>query len=246
VGVHRWTRIATGATEGVALTRAAERMSSEPVVIERVQTPRGELVLRRDGDDVEVISNGTFLMDSRDGRSERLLVSAALAPYDRPIRMLLAGLGVGTSLVEALSDSRVEEIVVVELEPAVVQWHHTHLRSRTGAALDDPRVTVIVDDLAALMRTDETRYDVICLDVDNGPDWTVTEANAALYSDSATALLSSRLHSDGTLAVWSANRAPDYEAVLGHHLTRVETHEVTVARGEPDVIMVATGPRGRG
>jgi hypothetical protein len=44
--------------------------------------------------------------------------------------------------------------------------------------------------------------------------------------------------------VWSANRAPGYEAVLGRHLTRVETHEATVARGEPDVIMVATGPRG--
>jgi spermidine synthase len=220
-------------------------MGSEPVVIERVETPRGELVLRSDGEDVEVISNGTFLMDSRDGRSERLLVSAALEPYDRPVRMLLAGLGVGTSLVEALSDDRVEELVVVELEPAVVGWHRTHLRGRTGAALDDPRVTVVVDDVARLLAASEQRYDVICLDVDNGPDWTVTEENAALYGDRGTALLSSRLHRDGTLAVWSANRAPDYEAVLGRYLTGVRTHEIPVARGGPDVVMVATGPRGR-
>ena len=218
-------------------------MSSEPIVIERIQTPRGELVLRGVGDDVEVISNGTFLMDSRDGRSERLLVSAALAPYDRPVRMLLAGLGVGTSLVEALSHDRVGELVVVELEPAVVGWHHTHLRTRTGAALEDPRVSVVVDDVAATLRASDRGYDVICLDVDNGPDWTVTESNATLYDESGTALLSSRLHNDGTLAVWSANRAPGYEAVLGHHLTRVETHEVGVSRGAPDVVMVATGPR---
>ena len=45
-----------------------------PVVLDRVTTPRGELVLRRSGADFEVISNGMFLMDTRDGRSERLLV----------------------------------------------------------------------------------------------------------------------------------------------------------------------------
>ena len=40
---------------------------SAPIVVERVATPRGELVLRRDGDDFEIISNGTFLMDTRNG-----------------------------------------------------------------------------------------------------------------------------------------------------------------------------------
>ena len=49
--------------------------------IERRDTPRGELVLRRDEqtDRYEIISNGTFLMDTSDGRSERLLVTEALA-----------------------------------------------------------------------------------------------------------------------------------------------------------------------
>jgi hypothetical protein len=55
-------------------------------VVERVTTPRGELVLRRDGEHFEVISNGVFLMDTRDGRSERLLVTAALAAHADPAR----------------------------------------------------------------------------------------------------------------------------------------------------------------
>jgi len=50
-----------------------------PHVLERAITPRGELALRRSGADFEIISNGVFLMDTRDGRSERLMVSAALA-----------------------------------------------------------------------------------------------------------------------------------------------------------------------
>ena len=48
-----------------------------PVVVDRRQTPRGELVLRP-GEHFEVIANGTFLMDTRDGRSERALVREAV------------------------------------------------------------------------------------------------------------------------------------------------------------------------
>src|SRR6266550_786837 len=50
-----------------------------PQVLERVVTRRGELVLRKSGAEFEIISNGVFLMDTRDGRSERLMVTAALA-----------------------------------------------------------------------------------------------------------------------------------------------------------------------
>lgn len=54
-------------------------MTDRLSVVARVGTPRGELVLRRTRDRFELISDGTFLMDTRDGRSERLLVEAALA-----------------------------------------------------------------------------------------------------------------------------------------------------------------------
>ena len=68
-----------------------------PVVVDRRQTPRGELVLRQAGDHFDVIANGTFLMDTRDGRSERALVREAVAGRSG-VRLLLAGLGVGFSL----------------------------------------------------------------------------------------------------------------------------------------------------
>ena len=45
--------------------------------------------------------NGTFLMDTRDGSSERALVREALVALDGA-RVLLGGLGVGFSLDEAL------------------------------------------------------------------------------------------------------------------------------------------------
>jgi spermidine synthase len=215
---------------------------TQPDILERHDGPRGELVLRRRGDTLEIISNGVFLMDSRDGRSERLLVRAALDRVAKPRHVLIAGLGVGFSLREALADQRVGHVVVAEVEPAIVAWHRSHLAAVSAGALSDPRVEVVTADVIELLRTDPTAYDAICLDVDNGPDWTVTESNASLYSDAGTQLLTSRLARGGVLSVWGAARSPAYREVLGRHLDDVDVLSVAVSRGEPDVVWVGQRP----
>jgi spermidine synthase len=91
-----------------------------------------------------------------------------------------------------------------------------------------------------VLRSSPTQYDAICLDVDNGPEWTVTADNAGLYGDAGTALLARRLRPGGVLTVWSAARSPAYEGVLARHFGKVEVVEVPVARGEPDVVFAAT------
>jgi spermidine synthase len=215
-------------------------LTDDAVVLERLSTPRGELVLRSCGEHYEVISNGTFLMDTRSGESERLLIRAAIERHGHPATVLIGGLGVGFTLVEALADAGVERVVVVEIEPAIVEWHHNHLNRLSGAALADPRATVVVGDIAEFLRTTRDDYDVICLDVDNGPDWTVTPSNTALYGDSGTAAITSCLSHGGVLSVWSADRSPAYEAVLHRHFASVEVHEVAVQRGHPDVVFIGS------
>jgi hypothetical protein len=49
-----------------------------PRIVERTPGRQGELALRAVGDHSEIISNGVFLMDTRNGESERLLVRLAL------------------------------------------------------------------------------------------------------------------------------------------------------------------------
>jgi spermidine synthase len=215
---------------------------TEPDVLDRVETPRGELVLRRRGDILEIISNGVFLMDTGDGRSERLLVRAALEAAAEPRRVLVGGLGVGFSLREALADPRVGQVTVAEIEPAVVGWHTTHLAAMSDGALADDRVRVVTTDVADLLDADPTPYDAICPDVDNGPGWTVTESNASLYSDDGTALLTSRLVAGGVLSVWGPAPSPAYDEILDRHLVDVRTLRVEVARGDPDVVWVARRP----
>ncbi|WP_407561089.1 spermidine synthase [Streptomyces sp. 184] len=245
------------------------------VTVDRRSGPYGEVVLRRRGIHHEIIANGVFLMDTSDGRSERLLIRAAADAVrggpDRAPAVLIGGLGVGFSLAEAAADPRWARITVVEREPAVVEWHTgspaqppgtaaggpvpaaaaaaaggaeaAPLARLSGPALADPRVALVQADLLDHLATTPHRYDAVCLDIDNGPDWTVTEGNSGLYAPAGLAACRERLTPGGVLAVWSARPSPDFEAALRTAgFTDVRTEEIPVRRGVPDAVHLAVRP----
>lgn len=241
MGAHAYDTYRThGAHDGYGAYGASGRDAAPEVVDRAIGVTGGDLVLRRAGADFEIISNGVFLMDTRNGRSERLLVRAALERLGGPAHVLIAGLGVGFSLAEAAARSAAGgAVTVVELEPAVIGWHRTHLRPYSAGALDDPRVGVTCADLLDWLPGAAARFDAICLDIDNGPDWTVTDRNALLYGEGGLGLLADRLAAGGVLAVWSANAAPAFEERLRARFGDVEVRTVRASRGEPDVIYLA-------
>ncbi|MFJ3789739.1 spermidine synthase [Kitasatospora sp. NPDC090091] len=218
------------------------------VTLDRREGPFGEVVLRQRGRHFEIIANGCFLMDTADGRSERLLIQAALDELDRagtaPTRpsVLIGGLGVGFSLAYAAAEPRWGRIAIVERETAIIDWHRTGpLASFSAGALEDVRVEVLHTDLLEyLAAADGERYHALCLDIDNGPDWTVTDSNAGLYGADGLAVLRHRLQPGGVLAVWSAQPSPAFEdALRAAGFSDVATHEIPVARGVPDVVHLA-------
>jgi spermidine synthase len=215
-----------------------------PDVLDRQLTPRGELVLRRTGEHYEVVSNGAFLMDTRDGRSERALVDEALGTHGAPRSLLIGGLGVGFSLCAAVAHAALERIVVVEVEQRVVDWHATHLAHLTAAALADRRVEVVVADVGEVLAASQETYDVVCLDVDNGPDWTVTDDNTRLYAAEGLGQVHRALRPGGVLAVWAARPVPGFESRLREQYDRVRLVEVppAVPRAAPDVVYLARRP----
>jgi len=218
--------------------------ANAPTVVERAAGRLGELALRSTGDHYEVISNGVFLMDTRNGESERLLARLALRDAPPGARVLIGGLGVGFSLAEALRSGRLERVTVVEIEPKVIEWGRRYLASFSGDALSDPRVEIANEDVATWLGRNQQLFDAICLDVDNGPAWTVADANMALYSDQGLALLHDRLKPGGTLTVWSAAEAPGFADRLRLAFDRAEVAHVPAPRGEPDVVYVASRRRG--
>ena len=217
-------------------------MSSE--VVERTTGLAGELVLRRDGEHHEIVANGVFLMDTRGGSSERLLVSATADRMPPPGRMLIGGLGVGFSLAAALTHPAVTAVEVVEREPAVIRWNRGPLAPLHGGALADPRVTVREADVAdRLAAAEPASFDAVCLDTDNGPDWLVSPANARLYTDTGLGAAARALSPGGVLAIWSAAPSPALTARLSGLFAEVRTLEVPVERGTPDDVTLGIDPR---
>ncbi|MBO4260487.1 spermidine synthase [Streptomyces griseorubiginosus] len=217
-----------------------------PVVLDRREGPYGEVVLRRHGELLQIIANGCFLMDTSDGRSERLLVEAALRALDargNPA-VLIGGLGVGFSLAHAAADPRWGAITVVEREPAVIDWHRDGpLADISARALADPRTEIVEADLLTFLRETSATYDALCLDIDNGPDWTVTEGNDGLYARAGLASCARVLKPGGVLAVWSARPSPEFEGTLRNAgFQQVRTEEIPVARGVPDVVHLGVRP----
>jgi spermidine synthase len=219
-----------------------EPAGARPVVVERRSGGCGELVLRRAGEHLEIIAGGTFLMDTRDGRSERALVREALAGLSSA-RLLLGGLGVGFSLDEALASPALSTVTVVEAEQAIVDWAHAYLPRLAGRGLADPRTRLVVADVVEHLRRSRARYDAVCLDVDNGPDWLSRPGNAALYEPRGLALFGRRLRPGGRLAVWASAPSADFAARLGAAFASVRCVRLAVARGPDDAVYVASDPR---
>ncbi len=189
--------------------------------VARAESERGELVLRErrpvEGGptSLELRANGVFVMDTVEVSTERAMARAALAVVEAPRAVVVAGLGLGYTMHEVLADSRVEHCAVVEIEPALVEWMRAGLVPHGPALLADERVAVVEADVAvALAEAKPASYDLLLLDVDNGPGHLVHAANAALYQ--APALTDARrvLRPGGALVVWSADTSAELEESL--------------------------------
>jgi spermidine synthase len=206
----------------------------EYVEIARAESERGELVLRERRPDggptsLELRANGVFVMDTLEVSTERALASAALAAVDDPAAVVVGGLGLGFTMHEVLADSRVEKVAVVEIEQRLVDWMRDGTVPHGPALLADERVSVVVADVAvALAEAPPASYDLVLLDVDNGPGYLVHDSNAALYETPFLEAAQRVLRGGGVLAIWSAAPAPELldamNAVFGD--ARAEGHDV--------------------
>ena len=175
------------------------------VVVERVATPGGEMTLSRRGDQFSIRVGGVELMNSHNHTSEDELGrrACALVGSARTPRILIGGLGLGFTLRAVLDGAAAATVDVVEIVPEVVRWNRTVTGALAGQPLDDPRVTVIEDDVAHVIARAHATYDAIVLDVDNGPD-ELFESNAKLYKRAGLAAARRALRPGGGLAVWSS------------------------------------------
>ena len=161
-------------------------------------------------------ANGLELMSSRNHGSEDALgaMAGALARQrGRKPRLLIGGLGLGYTLAAAakvLDGSG--EIIVAEISPDVIDWFERYL-APTLFPQRLAHLRFIAADVATVAGAAGTGgYDVIVLDVDNGPRAFATASNDCLYSAEGLATLRAALRKNGVLLVWSGFEAPEFAA----------------------------------
>jgi spermidine synthase len=177
-------------------------------LLDKAEVPDGgELRLMRRGAEFSIMLGQNELMNSRLGGSEAALATMAcerMRACEAP-QILIGGLGMGFTLRAALAAVGTEaRIVVAELVPAVVAWARGPMAEVFGQSLADPRVSIRELDVSQLIRSGRSAYDVILLDVDNGPEGLSRTANDALYDAKGLRAARTALHPGGALAVWSS------------------------------------------
>ncbi|WP_310468135.1 spermidine synthase [Sphingomonas sp.] len=183
-------------------------------LVATAEVPGGEqLRLFRRDRDYMIVLNRNELMNSRMSGSEEQLATltcARLKNRTNP-RLLIGGYGMGFTLRAALAVLPPgASVVVAELVPEIIAWARGPMAELTAGCLDDPRVTVVEGDVAAVIATARASYDAILLDVDNGPDGLTRAENDGLYSASGLAAAKAALVRGGILAVWSAADDPAF------------------------------------
>jgi spermidine synthase len=173
-----------------------------------------ELVLRERMGTFEIRCNGWDLMSNRAHYSEQWMARIACEqPGRAALRVLIGGLGMGFTLRAALDVlPAAADVVVAELLADIIAWNCGVLGPLTDRPLNDPRVRVECADVAELLQPDS--FDVILLDVDNGPEAVMLRGNASLYSPEGLQRMQRALRQDGILAVWSASPSPLFEQIL--------------------------------
>jgi len=202
----------------------------------------GATVRRRDDGALELRVNGVFVMDDVETSSEQALARTVIGLGAREV--LVGGLGLGYTLRALLASPQVTRVVVAELHAEIVDW----MRDGTipGAdLLTDARTHVTVGDVRDVVAAQPpASLDAIVLDVDNGPDFLVHDANAAVYGPAFAEVCASRLRPGGSLCVWTMAPSASLTASLNAALTDVREEAFDVRlQGRAEHYWIVSGTR---
>ncbi len=146
----------------------------------------------------------------------------------------MGGLGLGYTAQRVLEDTRVRELVVIELLEPVIGWHRDGLVPVGLTLTADSRCRIVQGDFFEMSDAsgfDPDRpsrlFDAVILDIDHSPRHLLADESAGFYGPAGTRQLASHLGDGGVYALWS-NDPPDqaYLDILGGVFTDVAAEVV--------------------
>ena len=186
------------------------------------RTPLGDLTLRRrvepllgNREVLEVKLGDEYLMSSLFTESERQLATLGLAPLKGGLHVVIGGLGLGYTAVEALKNTMVSRLLVIDLFQPVIDWHRAGLIPNGEILTADARCELRQGDFFELARTGfdisepGRKFDAVLLDIDHSPEHFLNQSNRSLYTEEGLAAVRGQLKPGGTFALWSNDPADD-------------------------------------
>ncbi|HKO73062.1 MAG TPA: spermidine synthase [Bradyrhizobium sp.] len=218
------------------------------LLIDSAVVPGAEVELRlmRRGGEFSMMLDDNELMNSRLSGSEEALATLACRRIEsvKHPNILIGGLGMGFTLRAALAVLGPEaRIVVAELVPSVIAWARGPMAQLFGGSLSDPRATIREADAVDVIRSRDSAFDAILLDVDNGPEALIRKANNSLYDLKGLKTIYQALRRNGVLAIWSSGPNPAFTKRLGDagfEVNEVNVRATTRRKGARHLIWFAT------
>ncbi len=158
-------------------------------------------------------ANGLELMNGYAHDSETAFghLAAELAP-NASSSILIAGLGLGYTLAAASEALGLRgRITVAEFSAAVIGWFERHVQASVLPRMPE-NVSIERADAIAHLKSG-ARYDLILLDIDNGPAPFTRSSNATLYDRAGLDLLRKALSDGGSVLLWSGFQSESFEAL---------------------------------
>ena len=182
------------------ITSLAEGWIYGDDIIHAETTPYQRLVVTRWHDDVRLYLNQNLQFSSRDEyRYHEALVHPGLATLPAARRVLVLGGGDGLALREILKYAQIEQVTLVDLDPAMTHLFASAplLRQLNGDSLNSPRVAVVNADAARWLEDSAEMFDFIIADFPDPSSYAVGK----LYSTGFYRLLQKHLAERGLLVV---------------------------------------------
>ena len=199
------------------MSRFFEELDYQPTAIGPISLRRRR-ELRLDVDVLEILLGDEHLMSDLFTTSEVALAEYGLGTIadNRPLSVVVGGLGMGFTADAALNDPRIESLIIVEKLAPVIGWHESGLIPLGKRLGGDPKCRFVEGDFfqmaagktgfdpAKLAR----KFDAILLDIDHAPDFHLAPAHAGFYQPEGLIKLQQYLSDGGIFALWS-NNPPD-------------------------------------
>jgi spermidine synthase len=182
---------------------ADENLYADEVILAR-NTRYQRIVLTRWKDDLRLFLNGHLQFSSRDEyRYHEALVHPGLAAVPGARRVLVLGGGDGLAVREILKYPQVEQVTLVDLDPAMTDLFRSHatLTRINAGSLNSLRVRIINADAFPWLDSNQDSFDFVIVDFPDPTNYSLGK----LYTTAFYRLLARHISQSGFVVVQSTS-----------------------------------------